>query len=304
MNNAGKKLSLSRSQWSLIFLVLAVTAGSVIYSIIVQHRLEQTAALFIGIPSVLALLLAMTPKAKTVRGGIMKGITVALLLSGPLLHEGFICILMASPLFYGVGIVVAELVGSRHAKRTRTVSCLVLLLPMSLEGTSPRLSFSREETVQATQIVNASERDVQLALGHSPQTDLPLPIYLRLGFPRPTEAHGSGLEVGATRTIHFAGGEGHPGDLLMRVRESRAGYVRFDPISDHSKIAHWLSWESSEVEWTALDGQHTRVTWTLRFERRLDPAWYFRPWERYAARLAAEYLIVANATPMPEMQGE
>ena len=41
----------------------------------------------------------------------------------------------------------------------------------------------------------------------------------------------------------------------------------------------------------------TRVTWTLRYRRGLDPAWYFGPMEQYAARLAAGYLIDTVATP-------
>lgn len=305
MNDPGQKASLSRSQWMLIFLILAVSAGSVMYHIIVHGRLEQTAALFVGIPSLLAILLAMTPKASTVKGGIMKGLTLALLLSGPLFGEGFICILMASPIFFIVGIVVAAIVDWNRAKRQTTLSCLVLiLLPMSIEGTSPKFSFNREETVQTTEVVAASEGDVRAALSHSPRTDLSLPIYLRMGFPHPTEAWGNGLDVGAARTIHFAGGEGRPGDLRLKVTESRPGYVRFDAMSDTSKVAHWLDWKSSEVRWMALDGQHTRVNWTLHFERRLDPAWYFRPWERYATHLAAEYLIRANATPARPKQGE
>jgi hypothetical protein len=64
------------------------------YRLIVLGRLEQTAVLFVGIPTVLAILLAVVPKAKTVKGGITKGLTLFLLLSGPLLGEGFICILM------------------------------------------------------------------------------------------------------------------------------------------------------------------------------------------------------------------
>jgi len=75
-------------------------------------------------------------------------------------------------------------------------------------------------------------------------------------------------------------------------------------VSDSSKVAHWLDWKSSEVDWTAVDAEHTRVNWTLHFERRLDPAWYFRPWERYATHLAAEYLIRVNATPAPQKLGE
>ena len=305
MNDPGQKPSLSHSQWMLIFLILAVGVGSVMYHLIVRGRLEQTAALFVGIPTVLAILLAMTPKAKTATGGIMKGLTLALLLSGPLLGEGFICILMASPIFFIVGIVVSVIVDWIREKRHATLSCLVLiLLPMSIEGTSPKLSFNREETVQAAEIVAAAEPDVRAALSRSPRTDMSLPIYLRMGFPRPTGARGNGLEVGAPRTIHFAGGEGRPGDLRLKVAESRPGYVRFDAMSDTSKVAHWLDWESSEVNWTAVDALHTRVNWTVHFRRRLDPAWYFRPWERYGTRLAAEYLIRANATPVRQKQGE
>ncbi len=288
MNDPGQKPSLSRSQWMLIFLILAVGVGSVMYHLIVRGRLEQTAALFVGIPTVLAILLAMTPKAKTVKGGIVKGLAIALLFSGPLLGEGFICILMASPIFFIVGIVVAAVVEWNREKRQTTLSCLVLiLLPMSIEGTSPKLSFNREETVQASEVVAAAEADVRAALSRSPRTDMTLPIYLQMGFPRPTEAWGDGLEVGAARTIHFAGGEGRPGDLRLKVTESHSGCVRFEAVSDTSKVAHWLDWESSEVNWAAVDVQHTRVNWTLHFRRRLDPAWYFRPWERYATRLAA-----------------
>lgn len=305
MNDPGQRASLSRSQWTLIFLILAVGLGSVMYHLIVRGRLEQTAALFVGIPTVLAILLAMTPKAKTLTGGIMKGLTLFLLLSGPLLGEGFICILMASPIFFIVGILVGVVVDRIREERHATLSCLVLiLLPMSIEGTSPKLSFNREETVQASEVVAAPERDVRAALSHSLRTQTPVPIYGRMGFPLPTRAWGDGLEVGATRTVHFAGGEGKPGDLVLKVSESRAGYVRFDAVTDRSKLAHWLDWESSEVSWTPVDTHHTHVNWTLHFRRRLDPAWYFRPWERYATGLAADYLIRANATPAAQKQGE
>jgi hypothetical protein len=253
----------------------------------------------------LAILLALTPKAKSAKGGITKGLTLFLLLSGPLLGEGFICILMASPIFLLVGLLVGTIVDWNRAKRQTTFSCLLLvLLPMSFEGSSPKLSFDREETVQESRIVDGSEHDVQMALSHSPRTETPVPMYGKMGFPLPTRAWGDGLKIGATRAIHFAGGEGKPGDLVLKVGESRSGYVRFDAVSDHSKIAHWLDWESSEVSWTPVDAQHTRVNWTLHFRRRLDPAWYFRPWERYATGLAADYLIRANATPAVQKQGE
>ncbi|MGA7914723.1 MAG: hypothetical protein WCA00_05765 [Candidatus Acidiferrales bacterium] len=291
--------------WTVIFLVFAVAVAGILYRIVVLGRLEQTSLLFIGIPAVLAVLAALTPKPESTTGAILKGITIALLLSGVLLGEGFICIVMASPLFYVVGLFVGWAIGVSRKKHNATLSCVLLILaPMSLEGVTPWLSFNRDETVQASQIVNASALEVTQALDRSPRTDLPLPPYLRMGFPRPVQAFGTGLEPGATRTIHFAGGEGKPGDLLLRVEQSQPGFVHFAVVADHSKIAHWLDWNSSDVTWTALDLHHTQVTWTIHFQRRLDPAWYFSPWERYAVRLAANYLIQANATPAPAERKE
>jgi hypothetical protein len=51
------------------------------------------------------------------------------------------------------------------------------------------------------------------------------------------------------------------------------------------------------VTYTAVDAEHTRVTWRIAFERQLDPYWYFAPWEQFAVGEAAGYLITANATP-------
>jgi hypothetical protein len=283
-----------------VFIILAVAFASVLYRVIVHQKMEQTALLFIGIPTALAVLVAMTPKAKSVTGGILKAMTIAMLMAAPLLGEGFICILMASPLFFVVGVFIGKLIDlSKRESRGTTMTGLLLLafLPMSFEGTSERLSFPREETVAVERVLAASAGEVERALGQPLQVEQSLPPFLRLGFPRPVGAEGAGLRVGDRRTIHFAGGEGHPGDLALEVAEAGPGFVRFRIVSDHSKIAHWLTWRASEVRWAAVDATHTKVTWTLSYRRDLDPAWYFGPWERYAVGLAAEHLIRAGATP-------
>jgi hypothetical protein len=73
--------------------------------------------------------------------------------------------------------------------------------------------------------------------------------------------------------------------------------VSFVCLADETKIAEWLGWQSAEVSWTDLGDGRTRVRWTLRYQRRLDPAWYFGPWEAAATTAAADYLIQAAATP-------
>ncbi|HTD95870.1 MAG TPA: hypothetical protein VK627_03045 [Edaphobacter sp.] len=285
------------ARWAVVALVVAISAASLLYKLLLHIHLGQSAAMFLGVPVILTVLVALSPKAKTVTGGIMKGITLALLIIAPLLGEGFLCILLASPLFYLVGIVVGLIVDWQRRRRNATLSCIALiLLPMCLEGVVPELTLNRTNTVEATQIVSTPATAVEQALAHSPRVDTPLPLYLRIGFPRPLQAWGDGLAPGETRTIHFAGAEGDPpGDLVMRIVERRPNYVRFETVSDSSKLTQWLKWDSSEIQWKQIDAAHTSVTWQIHFERQLDPAWYFVPWERAAVHEVAKYLIQANA---------
>ena len=94
------------AQWSVVAIAVAFAAGAFLYKLLMHERLGHSAAMFLGIPTVLAILLALAPKAKTATGGILKGITLALLVVAPWLGEGYLCILFASPLFYIVGIGV------------------------------------------------------------------------------------------------------------------------------------------------------------------------------------------------------
>lgn len=289
-------------QWKLAFLILALAVGKLIYDALSSHGLTQTAALFIGLPAAVAIIVTLTPKAKSLTGMILKGMTIALLLSGILLQEGFICILMAAPLFYLVGVIIGWVIESKRSNSKIYGLILLPFLLLSLEGVHGSLSFNRLETVKVERIVAASAVEVEQALSQVPDFDRQLPLYLRLGFPRPVSGSGSGLAAGDRLVIHFSGppgffGQGPSGDLVLEVLDRAPGHVRFRAVSDSSAVAHWLGWQETDVRWTELDPEHTRVTWTLRYERRLDPAWYFSPWERYAVKLASAYLIETLATP-------
>jgi hypothetical protein len=149
-----------------------------------------------------------------------------------------------------------------------------------------------------THVISAPAAEIRQALAGPPDIATPLPRFLRLGFPRPIAVSGSGLAVGAIRTIHFTGAEGDPpGDLTLRVANANDSEVLFIATRDTSKLTQWILWQSSSVHWQPVDATHTRVTWQTTFERQLDPWWYFTPWERYAVRKSTEYLLDANATP-------
>ena len=295
---AGRKESRERG---VVIIIVALCLAAEFYRLLAAHRLETTSATLLGIPALLAVVLALTPKARTVTGGIMKTIALMLLIVSPLLGEGWFCILLVSPLFFLVGGVVGFFADRARRQRQARVLCLaVVLLPMSLEGVVPALTVNREQSVEVTQTVKANSEEVETALREAPDLKRTLPWLLRIGFPRPLAAGGDGLKLGAVRTIRFSGAEGAPaGDLVTRVVERRPGYVRSEAVADTSKLAHWMHWESSEVRWQPIDAGHTRVTWRIRYQRGLDPAWYFAPWERAAVRAAASYMIEAQATPGP-----
>ena len=315
-----RELSSAGARWTIIMITLALAIGGLLYRLAQDNYLHQSAAFFIGVPTVLAITLALTPKAKSATGMIVKGLTLALLLSGVVFFEGFICILMAAPLFYLVGIAIGVPIDrARRRKQSegRVYSVVgVALLLLSLEGVTPTTSFSQHEVVQVTRTIDASAASVQRALARAPRFDAPLPFYLKLGFPRPVAGYGTGLEVGDRRTVVFGNESpmepmatshhdhsdrprrsGTGGVLELKVVRSSDGLVVFEPVEDATAFTHWISWGRSIVRWRAIDADSTEVTWTLHYQRRLSPSWYFGPWQRYAGEKAAGYLIDATATP-------
>lgn len=124
--------------------------------------------------------------------------TFALADASMLLGEGTVCILMAWPFIYGI-LGITWWAAKRDRDRDRGLRCvlLVLLLLSSFEGTSERLSFSRDESVTVEETLDAPPEAVERALAAAPRFDRPLPLFLQLGFPRPIAARGSGLESSA-----------------------------------------------------------------------------------------------------------
>jgi hypothetical protein len=297
---------------ALTAIILAVTAASIAYRALVDHGLQQTAALFIGLPVLLAITVIFTTSPRTATGVACKAVTVGMLVSVLFLWEGFLCVVMAAPLFYAVAIVISYGfdAGRRNKeRRTRTLYSWLLIVavaPMSLEGVTELTTVNRHESVTASKIVHASAAAISDALLAPPRFERgrPRPLFLRMGFPTPATSRIDRTPDRTRWVVEMRGGEmllsgreARSGDLVLELEESRPGVVRWRAIADASHMTHFLTFRESIVEWEPIDAQTTRVTWTLRYDRGLDPSWYFGPMERYAARVAAGYLIDAVATP-------
>ena len=291
-------------------LILAVAIAVVAYRVIVFHNLQQTAALFIGIPALLAIVVTFGVSPRSATGVACKAVTIGLLVSLLFLWEGMLCVMMSAPLFFAVAVGITHFVqfvrgtGDRGTITLRSCAILLLVAPMTLEGVTDLTTLERDESVSATQIVGASADAVARALLDDPRFDRARPLLLRGGFPSPIATR-IDRTSGETRwIITMRGGEmlltglePRTGDLTLALEESRPGLVRWRAVSDTSHMTHFLAWREIVVRWDPVDAATTRVTWTVRYQRGLEPAWYFGPMERQAVRLAAGYLIDSVATP-------
>ena len=271
----------SRAKMGAAALVIAVAVASITYRLLIFGRLQQTAALFVGIPAVIAIVVVYGVSPRSAVGVACKAVTVGLLLSLVLLQEGFLCVAMSAPLFYLVAIGVSyamtaakRLPQDKFLRRFMNGAVIVVTVPMSLEGVAPSLSINRNEHIAVTKVVQASATDVERALFQIPRFERTRPRYLRAGFPSiigtRIEAHGA-----ETRwVVQIRGGEmlltgmePKTGELTMSLEERRPGRARWQVLSDTSHTTHFLQWRESMVEWQKVDEGSTRVTWTLRYER-------------------------------------
>ena len=155
-----------------------------------RGRLQQTAALFIGIPALLATAAVFIP-ARSAKGVACKAVTIGLLISLIFLGEGVLCVVMSAPLFYLVAVVRRR--GNRRhvdprGRNSRSILsflALMSLMPMSLEGVLPITTITRETVVSETRVVQAPAEAVATAILERPRFDRPLPTLLAKGFPRP-----------------------------------------------------------------------------------------------------------------------
>src|SRR5690606_12902733 len=159
----------------------------------------DTALFFVGLPALLTFLVGMIPGEKGA-GQLFQAITVALLLVSAFLHEGALCVLIVSPLVYGVAFAIHELVqvtrragkGQSAGPNTRhAVGGLFLLL--ALEGVVPGLRINPIQEVSADRIVASDCSDFTDALARGPQFDPTQDrgLLLRVAqYPTPTAAKG------------------------------------------------------------------------------------------------------------------
>ena len=299
----------STAQIRLVGFIVVLAVVNIAYRLVYATGASQTAALYVGVPTLLAVL-ALLPRSKSATGMILKGSTLAVLIACVVLPEGLLCLLFVLPLIALIGVIVGGSIdAARRRNRGEGPTLMMVGLPLmllSFEGVlgSP---FDPHAAVKSSVVVEASTSEVRAALAASPRY-AELPTFLKIGFNRPMHATGSGVAVGDKRNIEFSGGshDDHPlrlfgltgersvdhhAQMQLTVVESTQGRLVFSVDHDATMLARWVDLDRAVVTWEGVDDRHTRVTWRLEYRRLLYPTLYFAPLQRFGMGEAADYLL-------------
>jgi len=301
----------STAQIRLAGFIVVLAVVNIAYRLVYASGASQTAALYIGVPTLLAVGLALLPRRKSATGMILKGSTLAVLIACVVLPEGLLCLLFVLPLVGLIGVIVGGAIDAGRRRDRRQGPTLMMvglpLMLLSFEGVigSP---FDAHDAVESSVVVEASASEVVAALAATPRFDAEMPTFLTIGFNRPVSATGSGVALGDERSIEFTGGshDDHPlrvfgltgersvdhhSHMHLTVVESTEGRLVFSLDHDTTMLARWVDLERAVVTWKPVDEKHTKVTWRLEYRRLLYPTLYFAPLQRFGMSEAADYLL-------------
>lgn len=291
------------SRWPIVGTLLVLTLVSVVYRLLIGTEYATTSALYVGIPALMAIGLSFIPSPRTVTGNILLWSTIFLLGLSILAIEGLICILIILPFFLAVGFIVGIFIDKARAKENgpwkTQCSFLVIAALMSLEGTQEELSFQRHETVVVQRTLELTPLEFEQALAQGPDFEkVELPTILSGLFPSPLPTKSpNSLAPSTVWNIPFDHGESTSRILRVQVKSKSENQVTFATVQDDTEYGNWLAWKTITWTWQEVAPQQTQVTATFEFERRLDPAFYFQPLQRWGVAKAGEYFLDAILAP-------
>lgn len=301
------KLGPVRFNMLVILLLVGLSMGAL--RLLDGSEYGTTALVYITVPYLVAVLITLfRPYAQSHTWGRaylshLATSTVVFFATSVLLGEGFICVLFFMPIYFLIALIVFAgfwkdpdpRPGSGGRSRTYSIALPVLVAAFSLEGTSDSLSFDRRNTATATVTTSVSPESVF--------ANLALPIRIErssdwmLGvFPMPIDVEAGSLNKGDVHRIHtryhrWFVTNTHDGEIQLRIDRVTPDGVSATFVKDTSYFSTYVDLVGSETRITVGDDGLTRVTLTIEYRRRLDPAWYFGPMQQYAMTTMAEHLI-------------
>lgn len=230
----------------------------------------------------------------------MRAATIIMLGSSALLFEGFICVLFFMPIYYVMvmlGFLFSAWAGGNDDEggQAGAYSIPVVVALLAVEGLTGPTTVPRYNEATYTQILPGTPASLQANMAKPIAFEAKRHWFLRV-FPMPTRVQAGTLRAGDVHRLHFVYKRWfftnvQRGDMAIRIAEVSPTRIRTEIVQNDSYLSHYMKIDGTEVRFRDLGGGRTRVSLTVKYHRLLDPAWYFGPMERLAARQSARYLI-------------
>ncbi len=279
-----------RAKNILYVIVVVLAIASLCFKGLIKSNFEQTSILFVGIPTLITLLVIKNmTKPKNLYGIVFLVITLFLLICSIFFGEGIVCILFMAPIFYGVAALIVAIYNSFKKEHNKTLKSIIAI-PIFLLIIQPQgiMIVQKSQSVKTSIITdkNATIKNFQ----KTPNFLENLPTFFYLGFPKPISIDGKDLKKGAKRTIKFESKTKGIGELVLSIDKIDSNKIVFNIDSDNTHIDHWLTWKSIEVE-LIKKNESTEIIWNTYFSCDLGPQWYFEPLEKYAIKKMNQHLL-------------
>ena len=287
-------------------LLLLVGIGSLTVHLLVREELDSSALLYVGIPYLGALVIAMVQPRKPGtrlwhRYRDFSLISLIVMLgSSIVLFEGFVCVLMFLPIYFliaSLGFVTHWLLTpdqEHHGKRYASLLPLIVLVS-ALEGTTDRLSAERMTSATATRVAQLTPQEVMANLVRPIDLDKDRHWILSL-FPMPYRVEAESLLPGGVHHVHtryhrWFLTNTHEGVLHLEILEVEPTAIRTRIVHDTTFFSTYLEQIGTEIVLTPITPDTTEIALRIDYRRKLDPAWYFHPLQKYAMEQMAGFFI-------------
>jgi hypothetical protein len=213
--------------------------------------------------------------------------------------EGYICCLMALPLFLTgmlLGAVMGHLARGRFLDvspgRHRNTTLLMLVGPLLLISANqiekPLRSTQRIETFESSIEISATPDETWKRLVRMSSMQGTKPFLLRIGLPVPDHCTLDGDTVGARRVCHFD--QGIIGQEVTEWQQPERMAVKTTESTLPGR--HWLKFMDAEYE-LRKTGAGTLVVRRTSIGSKLYPRWYWRPFEAWGVESEHEFVLTS-----------
>ena len=307
MNDTKKKIKVLGLLWM-------IALSAIIIRQLMFHNLDSSALLYVGVPFLVAnLLLWFKPvEIGTSWGQVyashMLSALIIMLCTSVVLFEGFICVLFFMPI-YVVIVSVVFFIGwlsdkQRQKKKNNKIYSNILpllIVVSSLEGIRPEVSYKRHNEVSTTQIINSGIDEIKQKLS-SPIAIDNNENWLLSVFPMPYKIEAGSLNEGDIHEIYFRYNRWfitntHHGSMSLKLIKVEDQYIETEFVSNTSYISNYLNLKGTQINFRPISDSKTEIRLTVKYDRLLDPAWYFDPLQEYAIKKTSEMLIAEVMTP-------